>query len=79
MKKNTWKQDTLARQFRDSCDIMRLWMQQQPERLLEMKDGDLAVMADVAMQVYDSIHLIIDERRAREQAARIGGTVDVRG
>lgn len=90
MKKNTLKQDTLARQFRDSCDIMRLWMQHQPERLLEMKDADLAVMADVAMQVYDSIHLIIDERRARERAdaqvlatlkeiAQIGGNVDVTG
>jgi hypothetical protein len=89
MNKTTSKQDTLAREFRDSCDIMRLWMQHQPERLLQLKDCDLAVLADVAMRIYDSAHLIIDDRRARERSdadllatlgriAQIGGTVDVR-
>lgn len=88
MDKTTTKQDTLAREFRDSCDIMRLWMQHQPERLLQLKDCDLAVLADVAMRIYDSAHLIIDDRRARrsdaellatlEQIAKIGGNVDVR-
>jgi len=88
MNKTTSNQDTLAREFRDSCDTMRLWMQHQPERLLQLKDCDLAVLADVAMRIYDSAHLIIDERRARrsdaellatlEQIAKIGGNVDVR-
>jgi len=67
----------LDRKFCDSCDIMRLWMQHDSERLRYLNAAELAVLADVAMQVYDSIHLMIDERRAREQAARIGGTVDV--
>jgi len=89
MAKTTSNQDRLAREFRDSCDTMRLWMQHQPERLLELKDNDLAVLADVAMRIYDSVHLIIDDRRARQRSdaallaslqriAKIAGGIDVR-
>jgi hypothetical protein len=52
-------------------------MQLDPTDLAQMSSSDLLAMADVAMRVYDATHLVIDERRAREQAARIGGTVDV--
>ena len=77
MAKNTWRKDTLARDLRAACDDMRRWMQLDPTDLAQMSSSDLLAMADVAMRVYDATHLIIDERRASEQAARIGGTVDV--
>lgn len=77
MKQNTWRQDTLARDLCGACDDMRRWMQLDSFDLGQLSANDLRAMADVAMRVYDATHLVIDDRRAREQAARIGGTVDV--
>ena len=90
MKKNTWKQDTLARDLRGACEDMRAWMQLDPFQIANMGSNDLLALADVARRLCDAANLVVDDRRARERAdaqvletleriARIGGTVDVRG
>ena len=75
MKKNTWRQDTLARDLRDACDDMRRWMQLDPTDLAQMSSSDLLAMADVAMRVYDATHLVIDDRRRYLGELRAGNLV----
>lgn len=90
MKKNTFRQDTLARDLRGACDDMRRWMELDSFDLAKLDATALLVMAEVAMRVYDAANLVVDERRARERAdaqvlatlegiAKIGGRVDVTG
>ena len=90
MKTNTWKQDVAERNFREACQDMRRWLDHDPAMLLEMQSTDLAVMAEVAQRLRETVVAIVDDRTARkaidaqvfqtmERIARIGGRVDVTG